>query len=150
PWGLGPLGAAAVVDRKNDLPNFDFFALLDQDIFDSAGYRRWNFDDCFVGFKLHDRLALGDTGAGRYHEAHQVSLVDVFAKFGELEFSQRGLQILFSPQSHGGHEEFNSSSLISTLCLCDKPVLAYRRVRLLWIDSQLFDCLVDDFGFDLF
>src|SRR3989442_206923 len=80
------------------LPDLDGVTLLHQDIFNSSSERRRYFDHGFVSLKLHDGLTFGDGGAGRDHQAHQVSLMNVFAEFRKLEFSHyNDFSVMCSP-----------------------------------------------------
>jgi hypothetical protein len=75
---------------ENHLPDSDLLALFDFDFFDHAAHGRGDFDDRFVGFEFHHRLAFGNFRAGRNHEAHEIALRDVFTELGKLEFARGG------------------------------------------------------------
>src|SRR3989442_336075 len=80
------------------LPDLDGVTLLHQDIFNSSSERRRYFDHGFVGFKLDYWLAFGDLGSRGNHQAHQVALMNVFAKFRKLEFSHyNDFSVMCSP-----------------------------------------------------
>ena len=76
----------ATLQGENHLANFDLLAFFDPDLFHRAGHRRWNFDHGFFGLQFHHRLSFGNFRAGRNHEPHQVTLVDVFTQFRQSEF----------------------------------------------------------------
>ena len=80
------MGQGSAFEGEDDLSDFYFFAFFYFYFFDHATDRGRHFDDGFVGFQFHHRLALGNFGAGRDHEADEITLRNVFAEFGEGEF----------------------------------------------------------------
>ena len=83
------LRGGRALQREDDLADFHLVAFFYAYFLHHAAHRRRHFDDGFVGFQFHHGLAFGDFGAGRNHQAHQIALIDVFAKFRKLEFRHR-------------------------------------------------------------
>src|SRR5580692_10184036 len=77
-------------EREDNVANFNLVALLYVDFFDDSADRGGYFDDRFIGFKFHHRLAFGDLDARRNHEPDEIALGDVFAEFGKLELGWAG------------------------------------------------------------
>src|ERR1035441_5856553 len=74
---------------EDDLADLDLLSLFNLYVAHHAAHGGRNFDDRFIGFELHYRLAFGNARAGRNHKAHQVAGVDVLAKFWQLEVAAR-------------------------------------------------------------
>src|SRR3989442_1963347 len=86
---LGRCGPGAF-QREDHLAHFDLVPFFDANVFHDSGHGRWNFDDRLVGFQFHHRLPFEDLRARGDHHSHQGALVDVFPKFGQLEFGRTG------------------------------------------------------------
>ena len=76
--GLGRRCGSAF-EREDHLSNFDLLAFLNLYFFHHAAHRRGNFDDGFVGFQFHHRLAFRHFRSRRNHQANQIALGDVFS-----------------------------------------------------------------------
>src|SRR5271165_32629 len=84
------LRGGSAFEREDYLSNFDLLAFFYFDFFNDAADRRRHFDHSLVGLEFHHRLAFGNFGAGRDHQANQIALGDVFSEFGEFEFAGAG------------------------------------------------------------
>ena len=73
------------LQQENQLADGDFLSLLDENVLHGPTDRGGNFDDGLVRFQFHDRLAFTDARSGCDHEADEIALRDVFAKFGQPE-----------------------------------------------------------------
>jgi hypothetical protein len=76
------LRSRAVLHSKDNLADLDLLTLLDENVFDSSADARRNLDNSLIGLELNYRLTFGDSRAGRNHEAHEVTLIDVLTKLG--------------------------------------------------------------------
>ena len=84
---VGRYGFAWLNQPRDCATDGDDRAGLRGDAGEHAVAGRFNFDDRFVGLKLHHWLALSHRRTGCNHQAHQVTLMNVFAEFGQFEFS---------------------------------------------------------------
>ena len=86
--GFG-LRRASALQGEDHLADFDLLAFLYLYFVDDSADRGRNLDDGFVGFEFHHGLAFGNFGAGRDHQANEIALRNIFAKFLQAKFARR-------------------------------------------------------------
>ena len=78
---------AVLVERNDDLADFQLLAFFDVNLaHDSAG-RRWNFDSGLIGFEFEQRLVFVDLLADFDEDLEQIARADILPQFREFHFN---------------------------------------------------------------